>query len=267
LKSPGSRRRKDFEEEYCSWIRFVASDVARRLAADPSVQDRLLTRYKAFEDPAVVFRPLLDTGRLRRLVGDTEYIFLETDSVSVFPSLYSSDLLDFAVAMNRRYYYQGQWFKIISLNSEYVALSSDKMLAFALEHEFEMGRLFEAAEPRRFTPEEKGVITETAFRSAGRKLAITPEDLREDEQLMLRLSQTEALIPKPYAETAMLLWLEQNHHRLERFAVGSRSTEEEEMGIQLYEEFSSWIEFSHQTYLLFVREIQQRLRDDASGYA
>jgi hypothetical protein len=51
--------------------------------------------------------------------------------------------LDFAVAMNRRLFFQGLWFHIISLNSEYIRKSSDRLLTFALEHEFEMNRIYQ----------------------------------------------------------------------------------------------------------------------------
>gem|GEM_PF-1780035 len=44
-----------------------------------------------------------------------------------------------AFKMNRRFYCQGLWFSVMSLNTEYVRQASDRMLTFVLDHEFEMG--------------------------------------------------------------------------------------------------------------------------------
>ncbi len=98
------------------------------------------------------------------------------------------------------------------------------------------------------------------------RLKITKEELIEDEKLMNRLSKTQPLLPKPYAEKAMLLYLEADLPKLQPFGQKSQSPEEESFGEELYEEFQSWSRFSQETYELFVREIQCNLRDANRGY-
>jgi hypothetical protein len=99
-----------------------------------------------------------------------------------------------------------------------------------------------------------------------KKLTITPEELIEDERLMHQLSLSSPLLPKPYAEMALLHYLEANFSRLESFGQKSASPEEEALGEELVVEFSSWSEFSTKTYELFVREIADHLREANQGY-
>ncbi len=88
----------------------------------------------------------------------------------------------------------------------------------------------------------------------------------EYEKLMHRLSSTEALIPKLYAERAMLLWLEDNFSKVKSKGVPSINPEEEAFGEELLNEFQSWSEITQKTYELFVREISANLRDANIGY-
>ncbi|MBN1236170.1 MAG: hypothetical protein JW999_09000, partial [Methanotrichaceae archaeon] len=177
--------------------------------------------------------------------------------------------LDYAVAMNRRLFCQKLWFPIISLNSEYIRQSPDRTLAFALEHEFEMSRIYQdiSSHLRIISPDEKRDIMIQAQETSSKKLTITVEELMEDERLMHQLSLSSLLLPKPYAEMAMLHYLEANLPRLEPFGRKSASPEEEAFGEDLAAEFSSWSDFSIKTYRLFVREIAANLREANQGYA
>ena len=167
------------------------------------------------------------------------------------------------MAMNRRLFCRKLWFPIISLNSEYIRQSPDRILAFALEHEFEMSRIYQEISSRQKTvsPDEKRDIMISAQEISQKKLTITPEELIEDERLMHQLSLSSPLLPKPYAEMALLHYLEANFPRLEPFGQKSASPEEEALGKELAEEFSSWSDFSTKTYELFVREIAANLRE------
>ncbi len=265
------RDREFFERDYRDWLLLMSRDGAHRLAAMPRERrDAVLNEYYSLKDPRAVFHKPKDQSRIERLGKErlSSYIVLETDAIVFFPSLYSPAALDFAVAMNRRLFYRGLWFPIISLNSEYILQSSDRVLAFALEHEFEMSRIYQeiSLKLRAPTTDEKRNIMESAEKNSTEKLSITQDELIEDEKLMHRLSSTQALIPKPYAERAMLLWLEDNFSTLESYGIPSRGPEEEAFGEELLREFQSWSEFSQKTYELFVREISANLRDANIGY-
>ena len=251
----------------------MSRDAACRLSALPlPEQKRILLAYEDFKDPGLVYRELSQAQRVRSLAGDriSSFIVVETGSITFFPSICRPlpGVLDYAVAMNRRLFCRNLWFPIISLNSEYIRQSPDRILAFALEHEFEMSRIYQEISSRlnAFSPDEKRDVMISAKEISQKKLTITPEELREDESLMHQLSLSSPLLPKPYAEMALLQYLEANFSRLESFGQKSASPKEEALGKELEEEFSGWSDFSTKTYGLFVREISANLRDANHGY-
>lgn len=266
------RDREFFERDYKDWLVLISRDAAHRLAAMlPERRNAVLKEYLDLKNPQAVLHKPRDPSRVGRLGGErlSSYIVLETDAIVFFPSLYSPAALDFAVAMNRRFYYKGLWFPIISLNSEYIIQSSDRVLAFALEHELDMSRIYQkiSLNLRALSTDEKREIMESAEKNSTEKHSITQEELIEDEKLMHRLSSTQALIPKPYAERAMLLWLEENFSEIESRGIPSTSPEEEAFGKELLREFQGWSEFSQKTFERFVREISANLRDANIGYS
>lgn len=265
--------REQFEQEYRDWILLMARDAAVRLAMMPlEKQEEVLTAYRRLRDPRLVVRKISEQERILRLAGErlAGFIVVETRAVAFFPSMYSyhPGALDYAVAMNRRFYAGGLWYPIISLNSEYIRRAGDRILAFTLEHELEMSRLFLeiSGNPRSLSTDDKREITDSAGKISLQKLGITPDELREDETLMHQLSLSQPLIPKSYAERAMLIYLEDNLAGLEGFGQKSRSQEEAALGEELYGEFRGWSEFSQETYELFVREIGALCRDAHRGY-
>lgn len=266
--------RERFEEDYRDWIRLMSRDAANRLSAlPPHKQKCALKAYEDFKDPGLVFRELAQEQRVRSLAGEriSSFIVIETSSIIFFPSICSPipGALDYAVALNRRLFCRKLWFPIIALNSEYIRQSPDRTLAFALEHEFEMSRIYQdiSSRLRIISPDEKRDIMIRAQETSQKKLTITAEELIEDEHLMHQLSLSCPILPKPYAEMAMFHYLEANLPRLEPFARKSTSPEEEAFGEELAAEFSSWSDFSAKTYQLFVREIVANLRETNQGYA
>lgn len=266
--------RQKFEEEYSSWLLSVARDAARSLADTPlTKREQAAKIYKQHLDPKSVFHMLSDQKRLERLAGDkvSKYIVVETEAIAFFPSIYTPvpSALDFSVAMNRRFYYRELWFPIIALNSEYIRRSSDRILGFTLEHEFEMSKIYQqiTANLRALSGDEKREIAGSAEQYAATRLHITQDELIEDETLMVQLSKSEALIPKPYAETALLMFLEDNFPDLRSFGVPSNSDEEQSFGAGLYDEFKGWADFSRKTYATFVRELLADLKESERGYA
>jgi len=272
LKSEKKRSREEFKGEFLGWIRSVAADVASRLLSiDDVTKEDIVLGYRDLMDPGRVFREVDDPERIVRLAGDApRIIFVETDSVSIFPSISISGphILDFALAMNRRFYCNRLWFDIISLNSEYIRRSSDRMLAFIIEHELEMIRLYEERFPylRRPRPKEKQLIAQLALERSAKKLGLTAIELGDDERLMIEISDSQPLIPKPYGETALLQFLETNIERLKYEGSLSRSAEDEAMGLRLYDEFAGWRDLSIDAYALLVREIECRLKESNLGY-
>lgn len=266
--------RAGFEEEYRQWIRLMSLDAACRLSALPdSEQKRLLSSYQNMRDPKRVFRDTPSWERIRSLAGERidSFILVETEAVTFFPSnaIGLSGALDYAVAMNRRLFCGHKWYPIVSLNSQYIRRSSDRILTFALEHELEMSRIYqEMLSPEKaITPDQKRDIMLSAQKTTEKKLTITPEELREDDRLMQDLALCSPLLPKPYAEMALLCYLEENLPRLEGYGKASSSDEEEAFGGELAAEFSGWKDFTIQTYDLFLREMAANIRDANRGYA
>jgi hypothetical protein len=251
----------------------MARDAAYRLAMmPPQRQEEVLSTYKKLRDPRLAMGRVSDQERILRLADErlAGFIVVETPAIAFFPSIYSylPGALDYAVAMNRRFFAGGLWYPIISINSEYIRRASDRILAFTLEHELEMSRIFLeiSGNPRKLSTDDKREITDSAGKISGQRLGITPEELREDEMLMHQLSLTQPLIPKSYAERAMLIYLEDHLAELEVYGQKSRSQEEEALGEELYHEFRGWSAFSQESYELFVRDISSLCRDAQRGY-
>jgi len=264
--------RERFEQDYKDWLLLMARDASHKLSAMlPKRRSAVIDGYNRLKNPHSVFRHPIDAERVERLAGDriSSFIVVETDAITFFPSIYSSGALDFAVAMNRRFFYNGLWFQIIALNSEYIHRSTDRILAFALDHEFEMSRIYMeiSMNLRSLSPDEKRGVVDSAQSISTERLKITQEELIEDEKLMQDLSTNEPLIPKPYAESAMLIYLEDNYDSIKQYGQKSREPEEELFGAGLFKEFRSWSKFSQRTYGLFVSEVLSNLRDANKGYA
>jgi hypothetical protein len=265
--------RERFKEEYRDWIRLMSRDAACRLSPLPHPeQKKILKAYEDFKDPGRVYRELSLAVRVKSLAAEriSSFIVVETSAITFFPSVCSPipGALDYAVAMNRRLFCRKLWFPIISLNSEYIRQSRDRTLAFALEHEFEMSRIYQEVSSRLqpISPDEKRDIMTSAKDFSQKKLTITPEELIEDDRLMNQLSISSPLLPKPYAEMALLHYLNANFSSLVPLGQKSAGPEEEAFGEELAEEFSSWSDFSAKTYELFVREIAANLREANQGY-
>jgi hypothetical protein len=271
---PEQLDQEKFEREYREWICSMAKDAALRMTLQSAARrERTIELYKQLQDPRAVFRKISDLQRIKRLAGDeiSNYILAETDAVTFFPSIHSTvpGVLDFAVAMNRRFFCKDLWFPIIALNSEYIEQSSDGVLGFTLEHEFEMDRIYQkiSTNLRALSGEEKREVASSAQEISARKRQITQSELIEDEKLMIQLSKSQPLIPKPYAEMALLLYLEDNFSDLRSLGLTSRSDEEKSFGAELYEEFRGWSNFSKNTFSLFVREILAYLKEINRGYS
>lgn len=270
---PEDTDRHKFQDNYKNWIVAMAREASRRLSLlRPSERDRIARLYRDYRDPRSVLRPVSDVGRLRRLAEDKAslYVLAESDAITFAPSMYSSSpgVLDFAVAMNRRFYYQGLWFPIIAFNSSYINSIGDRLLQFTLEHEFEMSRIYQeiSLNHRALSDGEKKEVVDSAQEISQDRLNITPEEIVEDEKAMIRASFASPMIPKPYAETAMLIFLKDHYPELKGPGVQSKSSQEEAFGKELYSDYEGWADFSVRAYRLYLQEVLSGLRDADIGY-
>jgi len=265
VESSPEARRAQFEEEYLGWIRRVAANVSRRLARLPDgIQQELLRSYALLEDTGRLYRQSPHAERIHRLSnGKTRgHIILETDGVDIFPSLTSPNpgVLDFAIGMGRRFYFRGLWFSVLGFNAAYLEKASDKMLTFAIEQELEMIRIY-----AEISAEAK--VSQRVEDRAERHLNIQPDELREDERILMEISDSQPLIPRPYSEIGMLVYIETKFQEIKSMGVPSRDEAEEGFGSGLFKEFLGWEPFTRKSYLIFVSEIRDKMRDAFSGYA
>jgi hypothetical protein len=89
---PKSDREK-FEKDYRDWIRLMSRDAANRLSALPDKeQNTVLKAYDDFKEPLAIFRQISDADRVKQLAKEriSNFIVIETDAITFFPSVYSS---------------------------------------------------------------------------------------------------------------------------------------------------------------------------------
>jgi len=122
--------KKKFEEEYSQWIIFAAKDIAfslNRLKANDL--KKIITRNEQYlEKPESVFGTCgLD---IVKQLSAQNILFLSTDAIVFSQSIFAPfpGVFDYAVALNRRYYIQGSWYSIITLNSTYLEGASQNIL-------------------------------------------------------------------------------------------------------------------------------------------
>jgi hypothetical protein len=245
----------------------MARDAAFRLSAlSPQRQKDILKAYEDLKNPLSVFREPCDFERLKALAGDAimEFIVLEMDCIAFFPpyDIFVPYIQDYAVVINRRLFCRNLWFPVISLSSQYIRRSSDRAVAYALQHEFELSRIYQEISCRLGADARK----EDGKRPAAKKPSITAEEILADERLIQGLFRTEPLLPQSYIERAMCLYLEANFSCVQRFGQRSCSAEEEAQGQEQVRESQSWEEFSEKSYEIYVREICSNLKEANQGY-
>jgi len=263
--------KEKFEEEYTLWISSAAKDIAFTLnQLKPDEIKSIISRSEQYlEKPESVFATE-GLEPAKKLVPPN-ILLLSTEAVVFSQSIFApySGILDFAVAMNRRYYL-GSWYSIITLNTAYVKEASETMLKYALFHELLQKEIYEEnvrSEGRKFTHEEKRKISDETKNLAIKKSGITREELVKENQLMLKISYHSPLIPKPFAETALYFYMEKNLEDFKGFAEASRNEKEDEIGKKLNSDFKGWLDFSTNTYRTFLHEVEKELNYMDYGYA
>ncbi len=255
--------KKQFEEEYTLWIKSAAKDIAFALnQLKPDEIKRIIALNEHYlKEPESVYRN--DGLETARKLAPSNILLLSTDAVVFSQSIFvrAPYILDYAVALNRRYYL-GSWYSIITLNRIYLEEANETMLKYMLEHELLQKEIYEENmrdRVRRFTPEEKRRISDETLNKAIEKSGITPDELAEEKKLMLRISLVSPLIPKPFAETSLYWYMEKNLEEFRQFSEASRTENEDELGKKLNSDFKEWIDFSMDTYKIFLSDVKKEL--------
>lgn len=264
--------KKKFEDEYSIWIISAAKDIAFSLNRLKSKDiKKIIARNEQYlENPEWVFGSKgLDA--VRKLTREN-ILFLSTDAIVFSQSIFAPfpGVFDYAVALNRRYYIEGSWYSIITLNTKYIEESSETILKYAIFHELLQKEIYEENMRngiRKFSPEEKRKISNDTLNKAIESSGITPDEIMIEKELMLRISSNSPLIPKPFAETALYHYVAKNLEELKEFREKSSTEKEDTIGKKLNADFKEWLDFSTDIYRKFLGEVKKELNYMDYGYA
>ncbi|HIH45221.1 MAG TPA: hypothetical protein HA257_09200 [Candidatus Methanoperedenaceae archaeon] len=261
-------------DDYKQWIRLSARDVASAFRGlSPSDRKRIRKQYAGFRShPAGMFSELRDRERIAGLLGDglSGILVLETGTVAFNTSLFSDapGIFDYAFAMNRRYFIEGMWFSIITLNSTFIDNANDRVLKYTIHHELFQKQMYEeriAQGTKKFDHEEKRLINIEAKRKATASSGVTEEDLLNEKMMMLNLSTSCPLVPKSFTDTALFHYLRENLEKIRQFGVKSRNEQEQRLGEELSRDFSEWLGFAQEVFVSFYGELERHMTEE--GYA
>ena len=264
--------KKEFEEQYSLWISSAARDIAFSLnRLKPSGIKKIIARNEQYlERPESVF-DVIGLDEVKKLAPGN-ILFLSTDAVVFSQSIFAPfpGVFDYAVALNRRYYIEGSWYSIITLNTTYIEEANETILKYAIFHELLQKEIYEENMRngvRKFSPDEKRKISNDTLNKAIESSGITPDELMTEKELMLQISSNSPLIPKPFAETALYHYVEKNLGELNDFREKSSTEKEDTIGKKLNADFKAWLDFSTDTYRKYLRELKKELNYMDYGYA
>ena len=262
---------EEFRTEYTRWIKAAARDISFTMNQLPpdKLRDMISKNDQYLKEPESVYSTD-GLEKVKKLVPDN-ILILSTDAIVFSKSIFSQipEDFDFAVALNRRYYL-GSWFSILTFNRAYVEEATDKMLRYTVEHELIQKNIFEEnirSGTRKFPPDEKRKISNDALKKAIEISGITQDELEEEHRLMIKTSHLSPPIPKPFAESALYWHLEKNMDEFREFGEKSLTEKEDEIGKKLNLDFKEWIDFSTDTYKLFLSEVKKEIDYMDYGYA
>ena len=263
--------KEKFEEEYRLWITSASKDVASALnRLKPDETMKIIARNEQYlEKPESVFGT--DGLDSIKKLAPPDIVLLSTDAVVFSQSIFAPlpGVFDYAVAMNRRYYL-GSWYSIITLNTMYLEEASETMLKYALFHELLQKEIYEEnmrSGVRKFTPLEKRKISNETLNKAIESSGITQDELLQENELMQKVSFRSPLIPKPFAETALYWYMEQNLEEFRQYAEVSKTEKEDKVGKKLNSDFKGWLDFSTGIYRMFLTNVKKELNYMDYGYA
>lgn len=121
-------------------------------------------------------------ARLERLVGSDRMqgiLLLSTDMVAFAPSIFMQrqNILDYTIAMNRRFFFRIYWFPIIGINQAFIEQADERMLHLLFEHELLQNKIYieyvTAHGCRPLSFDEKRAINGQALQQAIERSGIT----------------------------------------------------------------------------------------------
>ena len=267
----GEKDRELFERNYRTWIESVASSVAESMKhLERSEIQAILGRYKRYQnDPPSMYAAI--TGDTRAQVDEMvgrdrlqNILLLSMDAVSFTPSIFAQHpgVLDYAFAMNRRFFFKIYWFPIIAINRTYIERASEHELHFALEHELTQNKMYtehiDAHGHKYLKVDEKRTISEQAIPPAIERSGITDEERVKEQGLMNEIVASSPLVPKTFAETSLFEYLETHWDSIKDLGVKGGTESEKEFEAMLSQKHG-WIEFSHEIYGLYLSKLKQEL--------
>lgn len=263
--------KEQFREGYTLWLKSAAKDIAFALnqLKHDEIRGIISLNDQYLKEPESVYgTDGLDA--VEKLVPEN-ILLLSTEAVVFSQSIFAPhpSMFDYAVALNRRYYV-GSWYSILTFNRTYLKEATETMLKYTLLHELLQKDIYEESMrngARKFTPVEKRKISDDALNQAIEQTGITKDELTKENKLMLQISLHSPLIPKPFAETALYFYLEKNLEELKHFGEESRTEKEDELGKTLNSDFKGWIDFSIDTYKMFLKDVKGELDSMDYGYA
>jgi hypothetical protein len=263
--------REEFEEEYTAWIKSVSRDIAFALnqLRPQEIKDIIKRNEQYLKEPESVYGTN-GLEAVRQLAPDN-ILLLSTDAVVFSQSIFvrMPGILDYAVAMNRRYYL-GKWYSILTFNKIYLKEASETMLRYTLEHELLQKEIYEdnmrKNDSKKFSSEEKRQISDETLNKAIEKTGITCGELTREKQLMQKISWVSPLVPKPFAEAALYWYIEKYIEDFKNYGEASETEKEDVIGKKLNSDFKDWLAFSVNTYRTYLKEIKSELNFADYGY-
>ena len=266
-----SSEKQRFERDYRQWISLVASDIATSVKnlEIPKIKG-VLERCEEYQkdSPSMYVEISGDVrARMEGLVGSgrlDDIILLSTDAVAFSPSIFMQHpgMLDYTIAMNRRFFFRIYWFSLITINRLYIERATDRMLHFILEHELVQNEMYTEHVHHYghqfLSTEEKRAISQQAMEKSIERSGITEEERESEQELMHEIAACSPLVPKTFAETALFEYLEKHWDRIKHLGVKGKTESEKEFESMISQEYG-WIDFSHETYGLFLRALKQEL--------
>lgn len=267
----GESGRKLLEQDYRQWIVLVASDIATSMKnLEISRIKDVLKRCEQYQrDPPSVYAPISGDvrARMEKLVESSrlnDILLLSMDAVAFSPSIFIQqiNILDYTIAMNRRFFFRIFWFPIIAINHAYIEQADDRMLHFILEHELIQSEMYtmhiRTHGHRLLSSEEKRAINEQAMEQAMERSGITEEEHIREQELMHKITSSSPLVPKPFAETSLYEYLEKHWDDVKHIGVKGETESEKNFEAMISQEYG-WIDFSHETYGLFLSKLKREL--------
>lgn len=263
--------REQFEQHYRQWITLVASDIALPMRNAERVEiEAVINRCDQYQnDPQSMYTPVPDDLRalMERLVGCDRLqgiMLLSADMVAFAPSMHMQhqNILDYAIAMNRRFFFRVYWFPIIVLNQSFIEQADERMLHFVLEHELIQSEMYTehvaAHGCRPFSFDEKRAIDGQALHLAVERSGITQDEHIKERELMQEISMSAPPVPKTFAETSLYEYLDRHWEKIKDFGVKGETESEAEFEAMVSQEHG-WIDFSHEIYGLFLAKLKEKL--------